>query len=152
MNLLTLLITYSSLSTNANFPYSPPLVKPVPEVIALLRLEKVPASSRPLMTSPALEELREELKLLHRDLLRTAEYVPAQKCPLIDLKDWTKRVVEKCYAIENLEQRIEKLMRSAHRFLAANGVEFERFGKKHTNIMKQARLTWSAGSCALWDP
>ncbi len=93
-----------------------------------------------LVSQPPLEELRKEVALLHQELLRTIEHPPADMCPLVELMAWVKQVEEKCYAVKSLERRIEILMRAARGSLAIDDAELERCGKKHTNIVKQARL------------
>ncbi len=98
-----------------------------------------------LVPEPSLDELRKEVALLHQELLRTIEHRPADMCPIVELDGWTKQVEEKCYAVQNLERRIEILMRATQGSLVVDDAELESHGVKHTNIVKQARLVEALG-------
>ncbi len=91
-------------------------------------------------TTSALEDIRSEANLLQQELLRTSKNAPPDMCPIPLLIAWAKQVDEKCYDIQRLEQHIEYLMKASPDFLQSDDAALELFGKKHANIVKQARL------------
>ena len=85
-------------------------------------------------------ELTQEIALLQRELLKTSQKTPKDTCSLFELAEWSQEVSDKCYAVELLEDRIATLMSHARESLSSNDAELERYGKKHKNIILQARL------------
>ena len=107
-------------------------------------MQKLPGM-RGQLTSPALVELKQEAALLQQQLLDTVSETPSGQCSLPKLALWTQRVEDVCYAIQDIEKRIGFLMDKARHDLAASepDVQLERYGKKHMNLVKQARLAES---------
>lgn len=84
--------------------------------------------------------LREEILLLQRELIRLANTAPKDTCPLLKLAAWTQEVNDKCYAVQKLEEHIAKQMVSARQALSMELKDLEKYGKKYLNLIIQGRL------------
>ena len=93
-----------------------------------------------LDTSSTVKELRSEIALLQQELLKTSQAVPKDTSPLSQLAAQSHEVSDKSYAVDTLEKRIATLMTHAKSSLESDDAELERYGKKHANLVKQARL------------
>lgn len=93
--------------------------------------------------SSATEGLKSQITLMQSELLKTAKQAPSATCSLVDLAAWTQEVSDKCYAVERLETQIQALMEKAKQTLSSSDAELARFGKKHENLVKMARLVES---------
>lgn len=107
---------------------------------------KLPGVQIQITSTPALRELQEEAVLLRRKLVEAMAGTAMAKTCLPKLASWTQQVDDVCYAISDLEGRVAKAMEKARQDLeqpvvsAQNDAELMRFGSKHKNIIKQARL------------
>lgn len=88
----------------------------------------------------AARELSREIALLQRELIKTSKTAPKDTCSLVELAHWAQEVNDRCYAVERLEHHIAALMSQARDALTVDDVELEKYGKKHANLVKQARL------------
>lgn len=86
------------------------------------------------------DELRGEIALLHRELMKTASETPDETCPMLQLADWFQKVEDKCYAVQVLETRIGSLMEAARQSLSISDEKLRQYGPKHANNEQQRRL------------
>jgi hypothetical protein len=86
------------------------------------------------------DELRGEIALLHRELMKTASETPDETCPMLQLADWFQKVEDKCYAVQVLETRIGSLMEAARQSLSISDEKLRQYGPKHANNEMQRRL------------
>jgi Pyruvate phosphate dikinase, AMP/ATP-binding domain len=83
--------------------------------------------------------LRSEVARLHREVTRHLAESP-ETGSLVELATWLQNVEDRCYAVRDLEERIAFLMKASQHALSAEDAELQRYGKKHENLIKQARL------------
>jgi hypothetical protein len=62
---------------------------------------------------PELVSVRDEISLLHRELLKTTDNSPTDTCPSEEVAVWVKTVNEQCYALAGLEASVEDAMNLA---------------------------------------
>jgi hypothetical protein len=103
-------------------------------------LAKTQAIEHQLVDHPELKELRAATALLQRELLNTASKEPSDTCPREEFEFWKKEVDAKCYAIKSLEQNVSLKMELSREALAVDDAELDKFGKKHLNLVKMARV------------
>lgn len=111
----------------------------------------LPSLQHQISQTPALAALKAEVDLLHEQLLHAVSETPEAACSLPKLAFWSQQVEDVCYALQDLEGRVAKTMEAARRDLeslpstAMTDAELSRYGRKHMNIVKQARLIDSLG-------
>lgn len=93
-----------------------------------------------LDNSQITDELREEIITLQNELIRTSNHPPDKFASLDEVADWKQEVSDKCYAVKRLEEHIAILMKHAKKSLSANDEELDKYGKKHANNIRQARI------------
>jgi hypothetical protein len=94
----------------------------------------------PRFPASELTELRQEIALLRRELLKIAADTPEPTCPLLPLAEWYQAVEDKCYAVQVLETRISDLMEASRKNLSLSPEELSKYGKKHENLVLMAML------------
>ena len=105
----------------------------------LAQLQELQAQA-PRFPAAELTELRQEISLLRRELLKIASDTPEPTCPLLPLAEWYQSVEDKCYAVQVLETRISTLMEASRQNLSLSADELRKYGKKHENLVLMAML------------
>ncbi len=85
-----------------------------------------------------LAALQEEAALLHQELITSINQKPVARQSPRAFEAWLKTADKQCYAIANLEKRIQARMSAWTSTLPLK--ESESFGKKHANCARQAML------------
>ena len=99
-----------------------------------------------LKATPQLTALQEEANVLHQQLLHAVAETPEAQCSLPKLALWSQHVEDVCHALKDIEGRVARTMEAARQQLetpplgAQTDAELERYGKKHMNLVKEARL------------
>jgi hypothetical protein len=134
-------------STPAAEAYSPAFIQQtaskgfeaLKEAHTQLQEMQIESSHIPLASSE-LEELRQEIALLRRELMRTVSETPDSTCPVLKLAEWFQTAEDKCYAVQALETHIGALMEAARKHLSISDEKLKQYGKKHENNILQKRI------------
>ncbi|MCB1213813.1 MAG: hypothetical protein KDK40_05870, partial [Chlamydiia bacterium] len=108
-------------------------------------------------TSPiALGALRTEIDLLERELQNTLEITPQPEAMPHTWLNWHNSVIEKCHALEEIEERINEAMEHYRAAIALSKhrreAVLDAYGNKHKNLVIQSELARSLGLSGVHVP